>query len=105
MSTKLQVETAELRELAATQTSAASEYTSNAAMTEGASASVFMTHGVVCSGTAMAVSTASSARASAASAMGTVSTGLADRLETAAGHYDQTDTQSAGDLDSTVTGF
>ncbi|MFV8050856.1 ESX-1 secretion-associated protein [Mycobacterium sp. 48b] len=93
MSTPLKVQTSEVRELAAKQTSAAEGYGATAGTTGTASLSVLVTHGVVCSGTAMAVASASSARSSAATAMQSVSAELAENLETAAANYDKVDAQ------------
>lgn len=94
MSRNLQVQTSEVRDLSAKQESAAQGYGATAGTTSMASMAVLVTHGVVCSGTAMALSGVNSARGAAVTAMQTVSSELAGNLETAASYYDQVDAQA-----------
>ncbi|WP_210687156.1 type VII secretion target [Mycolicibacterium sp. GESEQ-9] len=98
MSTKLQVQTSEVRDLSAKQVAAAQGYGSTVGATSSASMSVLISHGVVCSGTAMALSSVNSARVAAVTAMQQVSSDLAESLETAASHYDQVDAQAQASI-------
>lgn len=98
MSTKLQVQTSEVRDLSAKQLSAAQGYGSTVGATSSASMSVLISHGVVCSGTAMALSSVNSARVAAVTAMQSVSSDLAGNLETAASYYDQVDSQAQSSI-------
>jgi hypothetical protein len=98
MPEELQVETAELRELATKQSQAATEFGQAGAATDGTGSSVLSTHGVIAAATAMATNAANAARTMAASNMQTVSSGLSEKLGTAATQYDQTDSQEQGNL-------
>jgi Excreted virulence factor EspC, type VII ESX diderm len=98
MTNELRVETAELRDLANRQSQAAAEFGEAGATTDGAGASVLSTHGVIASATAMATNAANGARSTAASTMQTVSSGLSEKLGTAASQYDQTDSQEQSNL-------
>lgn len=100
MANELHVETSELRELANQQSQAAAEFGDAGAATEGAGASVLSTHGVIASATAMAVNAANTARSAAASNLQTVSSGLSEKLGTAAAQYERTDSQEQGNLNS-----
>ncbi|MBU9765726.1 ESX-1 secretion-associated protein [Mycobacterium sp. TNTM28] len=100
MSTPLQVQTSEVRDLSSKQLSAAEGYASTIGATSSASMSVLVTHGVVCSGTAMALSTVNSARVAAVTAMQSVSSDLAENLETAASQYDRVDAQGQCSIDA-----
>ena len=98
--TTLKVQTSEVRDLASDQLSAAQGYGATASTTSGTSSSVLITHGVICMGTSAAVASVSAARAAAALAMQTVSSGLAENLQSAASYYDQVDAQGQSALDS-----
>lgn len=100
MADELRVEPSELRDLADQQSQAAAEFGDAGAATDGAGGSVLSTHGIIASATAMAVNAANAARSTAASNLQTVSCGLSEKLGTAAGQYEQTDTQEQGSLNS-----
>lgn len=98
MPDELHVETAELRELATKQSQAATDFGAAGAATEGTGSSVMSTHGMIAAATAMATNAANAARTVAASKMQTVSSGLSEKLGTAASRYDQTDSQEQGNF-------
>lgn len=58
------------------------------------------THGIVCTATNVAVSSAETARRAAGGALFRVSAELAEKLTAAANAYDDTDETTAGDIDA-----
>ncbi len=58
------------------------------------------THGIVCTATNVAVSSAETARRTAGGALVRVSNELAEKLTAAANSYDDTDASTSGDIDA-----
>jgi hypothetical protein len=87
----LQVVTDHVRELAKRQQTAADKIMGANRTTGDVAANIFSSHGLVCSATSIAVSTAETARKAAGEAMYKVSTELVAKLNTAATNYDNVD--------------
>ena len=102
MSDELSVTTTHVRELATKQTAIAAQITSATASPEGTGTRMALNHGVICAGTAAAVSLAEQFRSAACTAMATTSTGLQTKLTAAATKYDATDTNAAENLGEQV---
>lgn len=99
MSGELQVTPTELTDLAGKHRGAAEHLGTAGAATEGATANVVLTHGMVCSLTAAALGSAQSSRDAAVQAMQAAANSLAGRLDTAASQYAATDAQEGAALD------
>ena len=68
-------------------------------ITDGATLTVGRTHGVACSLTIAALGEAQTSRSAAAQAMNKVSSRLAEKLDTSAANYTQSDHQGQDNLD------
>lgn len=99
MSGELKVTPKELTELAGKHRAAAEHLGTAGAATEGATANVVLTHGMVCSLTSAALGSAQSSRDFAVQQMQSTSNSLAGRLDTAASTYSATDAQEGAALD------
>lgn len=99
MSGELKVTPADLTELAGKHRGAAEHLGAAGAATEGATANVVLTHGMVCSLTSAALGSAQSSRDFAVQQMQATSNSLAGRLDTAASTYAATDAQEGAALD------
>ncbi|MGV0654871.1 type VII secretion target [Mycolicibacterium thermoresistibile] len=95
----LKVTAAELNQRAGGHRDVAAAIAAAEAATDGATAAVTRTHGLVCSLTIAALSAAQMSRRNAAQAMETVSHDLAEKLNTAADQYTRTDLQGRQSLD------
>lgn len=102
MSGDLRVTTAHLRELSAKQGQAAAVLTSATAAVDGVDSAVRWTHGPISWSTAAAIEAAQHARRVAGTGMANVSQDLGEKLTSAAGRYDNTDTSAGEALDGTV---
>mgnify|MGYP000028132896 FL=1 len=98
MSSKLSVETSELRELATKQNDAAAVFSAAGNTTSYVEVKVLATHGPLCMSTQSALSAANNARKAACEQMMNKSRTLASSLTTAAARYDQTDSQEGSNL-------
>jgi len=99
---KLVVSTDYLNQLATTQDVAATKEETAATAASNISTSLWVSHGVVCGASNVAVTKAEDARRKAGEAMKKASTDLAEKLRTASSVYDSTDTQSGDNLDKQV---
>jgi len=99
MSGELKVTPTDLTELAGKQRGAAEHLGAAGAATEGATANVVLTHGMVCGLTSAALGSAQSSRDFAVQQMQATSNSLAGRLDTAASTYAATDAQEGAALD------
>lgn len=99
MSGELKVTPTDLTELAGKHRGAAEHLGTAGAATEGATGSVVLTHGLVCSLTSAALGSAQSSRDIAVREMQATSNSLAGRLDTAASKYAATDAHEGAALD------
>ncbi|WP_071286018.1 ESX-1 secretion-associated protein [Mycolicibacterium llatzerense] len=99
MSGELKVTPTDLTELAGKHREAAEHLGTAGAATEGATGSVVLTHGLVCSLTSAALGSAQSSRDVAVREMQATSNSLAGRLDTAASKYAATDAHEGAALD------
>jgi hypothetical protein len=99
MTGELRVTTEHLRKLSATQIAAAAKIAASAIVADGVSTSMWVNHGLICAPTNIAVAGAELARKNACRAIQTTSTDLAEKLDTAATKYDQTDAQARDKID------
>lgn len=99
MSGELKVTPTDLTDLAGKHHSAAEHLGTAGAATEGATANIVLTHGMVCSLTSAALGSAQSSRDAAVRAMQAASNSLAGRLDTAASKYAATDAHEGAALD------
>ena len=90
----LGVTSSHVRQLADGQNMAKTFIQLNAEVTDGVAASMVVNHGPICAASIAALAFANSAREAACSAMASVSQDMAEKLNIAAAHYDQTDTQA-----------
>jgi Excreted virulence factor EspC, type VII ESX diderm len=98
MSGELRVITEHVRKLSATQAEAASQIAAAASVADGVSTSMWASHGLICAPTNIAVAAAELTRRNACTAMQSSSTGLSEKLNTAAEKYDQTDAHAAAKI-------
>ena len=98
MSSKLSVETSELRELSTKQDDAAATFSAAGNTTSYVEVKVLATHGPLCMSTQSALSAANNARKAACEQMMNKSRNLASNLTKAASQYDQTDAQEGSNL-------
>jgi ESX secretion-associated protein EspC/F len=94
MTGELRVTTEHLRKLSANQIAAAAQIAASAVVADGVSTSMWMNHGLICAPTNIAVAAAELTRRNACRAIQSTSSDLAEKLDTAATKYDQTDAQA-----------
>lgn len=99
MSTPLNVTATDLTSLAGQVRDVATSIGNAERATDGATAKVAQTHGLVCSLTTAALGAAQMSRTAAAQAIQTVSNDLAGKLDIAAADYTGTDQQEQANLD------
>jgi hypothetical protein len=95
----LKVTAADLNQRAGGQRNVATTIAAAEAATDGATAKVAQTHGIVCALSTAALAAAQLSRSNAAQAMRNVSNELAEKLDTAAAEYTRTDQQGQQSLD------
>jgi hypothetical protein len=102
MPDELKVLTSDLRHMSTIQDQAASGFSAAGNTTSWVEWKVLATHGVVCWTSQQALCEANEARKAACETMMDTSDDLAEKLTTAASHYDQTDAQESGSLHQTM---
>jgi hypothetical protein len=100
MSGELRVDTARVRKLSATQGEAATQVAAAGSVADGVSTSMWVNHGLICAPTNIAVAAAELTRRNACAGIQSVSTGLSEKLNSAADQYDQTDAHAAQKIHS-----
>ncbi|BBX89631.1 ESX-1 secretion-associated protein [Mycolicibacterium boenickei] len=95
----LGVTSSHVRQLSDGQSTAMTSIQSNAKVTDGVAASMFVNHGPICLASITALGMANDARAAACAAMASVSQDMAKKLDVTASQYDQTDAEAAAKID------
>ena len=88
----------DLNQRGGTQRAAAGDFSAAEAATDGATMSVFVTHGLACSVATTALYAAQDSRTAATQAMNRVSNELAEALDIGAADYRRTDHSEEGNL-------